>query len=91
MPDINTYINQSRQQGLTDAQIKHNLLSAGWKEEQINDVLGISLSSKPVVSTAKKNTIIALIMLGYLLAGTFFSHSFNSFWDILGYHVTDDQ
>ena len=34
--DLQNYITQSRQQGMTDEQIRQSLMQAGWKEEQVN-------------------------------------------------------
>ena len=73
MPDINTYINQSRQQGLADAQIRQNLLSAGWTEEQVNSALGVNLSNQQTISTPtpennlSQKTPFGVKVVGFLL------------------------
>lgn len=40
MEQINTYIEQSRQNGQTDEQIRQALIASGWNAEQVNSVLG---------------------------------------------------
>jgi hypothetical protein len=40
MSEINNYINQSRGQGLTDEQIRQELLKTGWTNEQAGTALG---------------------------------------------------
>lgn len=52
MPDINTYIQQSRLQGMTDEQIKQGLFSAGWQEEQINQAFGSGVPVPPPAPSA---------------------------------------
>lgn len=44
-PELQNYITSAKQQGLTDGQIRQNLLAQGWSEKDINSVL---------VSSAKK-------------------------------------
>lgn len=65
MPDINSYIQQARQQGLSDDQIRHNLLGAGWKAEQIDqDLVG---TSRPTESSKPKTRSPIRLYLGFLL------------------------
>jgi hypothetical protein len=66
MSDINTYIQQSRQKGLNDAQIKQELIKAGWNEEQVNQALS---ANQVRISTTKKATITVLIVLAFLIGG----------------------
>ena len=73
MLDINTYIQQSRQRGMSEEQIRQNLLSAGWKEEQVNGVLGASLSNQQTISTPtpennlSQKTPFGVKVVGFLL------------------------
>jgi hypothetical protein len=49
MEQINTFIQQARQQGQTDEQIRQSLLASGWNIEQVNAAL---ISNNPQVSQA---------------------------------------
>ncbi len=40
--DLQDYVIQNRRQGMSNEQIKENLLSAGWPEAEINQALGLS-------------------------------------------------
>jgi hypothetical protein len=42
MEQLNTYIQQARQQGQSDEQILQALVNAGWNSEQVNSALGIT-------------------------------------------------
>lgn len=55
-PDLQNYIAQSRQQGLTDDQIRQNLVGQGWKEVDIDHALS-------------KQTVNAIPVYVYLIAG----------------------
>ncbi|OGN02680.1 MAG: hypothetical protein A2655_03125 [Candidatus Yanofskybacteria bacterium RIFCSPHIGHO2_01_FULL_43_42] len=53
------YVGQSRQKGLTDEQIKQNLLGSGWQENDINQAL------KPV---KKKLAVLMYFGIGILIS-----------------------
>lgn len=71
-PDLQNYINSAKQQGLTDEQIRQNLLAQGWKEQDINMAFH---NKNRNLSKLEKNTlrvmgVIALIpVLGILKTG----------------------
>lgn len=53
-PDLQNYITQSRQQGLTDDQIRHNLVGQGWKQNDIISALTPNIPSSSKNSKIKK-------------------------------------
>lgn len=38
-PEIQNYINQARAQGISDEQIRQNLVAQGWKETELNQLI----------------------------------------------------
>lgn len=80
---INNYIQQSRQQGMPDEQIRQNLLKAGWKEEQIRNTFG--QGSRNAQTTLKKplvwailNTILIMIATGTAQIVMYYFYEMNS-------------
>lgn len=61
--DLINYINQARAEGVSDQQIKEDLLKAGWVLTDINEVLGAKsnvISNAPSLnSTAPQKTSVA--------------------------------
>ena len=47
MEQLNTYIQQARQQGQTDDQIRQALVAGGWNPDQVNGALGGTASPLP--------------------------------------------
>jgi hypothetical protein len=64
---ITNYINQSRQSGKSDEQIRQELLKTGWTNEQVSGALGTNLLNQPTVWVGKKVALITLIILGCLM------------------------
>lgn len=58
-PELQQYITQSRQQGMTDDQIRQNLVGQGWKESDIQDGF--------VQKSSRKTPTVILIVLGCLM------------------------
>jgi hypothetical protein len=54
--DLISYINERRQNGIGDDEIKNNLIEAGWKESDINDALGREVDVK-LKTTSSKNLV----------------------------------
>ncbi len=40
--EITNYINEARKSGLSDQEIRNNLLRTGWPEKEVDDSLGIT-------------------------------------------------
>lgn len=59
-PQLEDYIKQARVNGMTDEQIRQELLSAGWGPEDINRVLGLSQKSVSTSYTSQNKTFKAL-------------------------------
>ncbi len=57
-PDLQNYITQSRRQGMTDDQIRQNLVGQGWPENDIMSVLTPNMSASFKNSKIKKIFII---------------------------------
>lgn len=52
MSELTNYLEQARQHGQTDEQIRQALLAAGWNPEQINNALGETPTSPSIESNA---------------------------------------
>lgn len=67
-PEIQNYINQARQAGMSDDGIKNNLLNSGWSEVDINQALGIPVpgqnpqGQQGVEEKAKENRVLMSIL-----------------------------
>lgn len=78
-PDLQNYITQARQQGMTDDKIRRDLIGQGWPEADIQEVLGSS-NSTPIPATtvitvanslSRKGFIILLsLIVGILILGS---------------------
>ena len=77
MPDINTYIQQSRQQGISDEQIRQNLLGTGWQTDAVNQALGTISTVTSANSNSTRNILIitGVVML-LLVTGVIFAKKF---------------
>lgn len=54
MAELDSYINEAREKGLSDEKIKNNLESEGWDTSEINSALGgLSIPKPPVKSSGK--------------------------------------
>ncbi len=51
--EIEEYLVQCRQAGLSDNQIKQNLIGAGWAESDVDHVLGVSTDQLPIDSQSQ--------------------------------------
>jgi len=67
---ITSYINQSRQAGLSDEQIQQNLLKAGWSSEIVQIELSSSVGGEPGPKSKNHGTVIVLLLCA-LLVGAF--------------------
>lgn len=66
--DLQTYIQQSRAKGMSDDQIRQNLLSAGWQEGDVNQAFGVGTASarSGKMSTWVKILIGAIIIMSLI-------------------------
>ncbi|MFH0805117.1 MAG: beta-propeller domain-containing protein [Patescibacteria group bacterium] len=86
--DIKAWITSSRQRGTTDAQIRQQLLAAGWHGEQVDQVLketGAPASTEDVtrliLGKSPENTnpkkwlwpVVAVVVVGVIGGGVYFS------------------
>ena len=75
---ISDYISQARGQGMSDEQIRSDLLSAGWDESQVTEVLPTTavLSISPITGRrlSKKMLIITVVVSVFVLAGGVFGY-----------------
>lgn len=58
---LHDYITQSRKAGKADDQIRQELLNAGWKEVEINEILFLESQSMTTIKTKVLATILATI------------------------------
>src|SRR3989338_2066998 len=56
-PEVQNYINQSGAAGVSDTQIRQNLLGAGWTEAAIAEVMGGTVSIPPALHKQKSKGI----------------------------------
>ena len=76
-PDLQNYINQSCQQGLTGNQIKNNLLANRWSEATIREAFGLQLSGtlpnqNPMLQGPKQSkTLWTFVIIFGILYGIF--------------------
>ena len=88
-PELQNYINQARAQGMTDAQIRQNLLTGGWNEADLAQAgLASSFTSPqtlahptttPGVYIEKKKTKAGLYIVVFLIffaLGAFGSYAY---------------
>ena len=66
-PDLQNYITQSRQQGMTDEQIGQNLVGQGWKEKDIMSMLSPNITTS-IGSPKIKKFFIFLIPALWIIA-----------------------
>ena len=57
------YINQSRQQGISDEQIKQNLVGNGWGESDVNQALSFGKKNKGMAVLAYLSLLIIIPLL----------------------------
>ena len=79
MLDINAYIQQSRQQGVSDEQIRQNLITAGWQTEVVDQAIppaGVPVTTAIKKNATKKILIIAGIIVLILAVGGFVAAKF---------------
>jgi hypothetical protein len=100
MDQLNTYIQQARQQGYADDQIRQSLIGAGYTNDQVNSVLGPAtlpaFGQPQAVAKAKKKPkllIVAVCLVVFLVAVVGAAFAFaghkTSYQSVIQQYVTD--
>lgn len=86
IPDLQNYITQSRQQGMTDDQIRQNLVGQGWGEGDINMAFQ---NKNRNLSQLERNTLRVLLVLAFIPVLEFFARPTSYAGDKagLGYYI----
>ena len=74
--EITNYINEARKSGLSDQEIRSNLLRTGWPEKEVDDSFGIPTtpSAPPGVASTESRTLMSVLAyIGLLVLIPYFS------------------
>jgi uncharacterized membrane protein len=73
--EITNYINEARKSGLSDQEIRSNLLRTGWPEKEVDDAFGIPVTpTVPGGGSVESRTLMSVLAyIGILVLVPYFS------------------
>ncbi len=83
--ELQNYINQQRLVGVSDAQIRTNLMTQGWSQSDLDQVFGLQVASpmpifSPVINSGKKHSWIKILGIVAIVIVLFVAVAFGFAW-----------